>query len=480
MLKPDIPLRCLLACALLSACASAPQSRQDSLPLPDHYPVPSSSSSQAAVVASLGWKNLFTDPYLQGLIENALRYNSDLQAASARVAEAKALYGIQDASRWPVIGIGGEAGRSRKPADLSLTGKPLLGNQFQTGFSLASYELDFWGRVSRLNDAALAQFLATGEARQAFEISLIALVGNSYLQSLELAERITLAQKTLTSREESLRITQRRVDVGSASDLLLRQVQTLLYSTRSELAALQRQQAQISALLAQLTGHAVLPAAHRLALNQQGLERDIAAGLPGDLLLQRPDIRAAEQRLQAGSANVAAARAAFFPTITLTGMAGMASRDLDNLFSSGQQIWSFAPRITLPIFDSGMTQRNLDLAEARKHLAVAAYETTVRTAFREVSDALAARLWLTEQLKQQTALVHAESERARLAGLRYEQGAIAYMEVLDAQRALFSAEQVLVQLRRARLSGTVDLYVALGGGQEAVLLTSARQVKEEK
>ena len=233
-------------------------------------------------------------------------------------------------------------------------------------------------------------------------------------------------------------------------------------------------------MLAQLTGHAVLPAAHRLALNQQGLERDIAAGLPGDLLLQRPDIRAAEQRLQAGSANVAAARAAFFPTITLTGMAGMASRDLDNLFSSGQQIWSFAPRITLPIFDSGMTQRNLDLAEARKHLAVAAYETTVRTAFREVSDALAARLWLTEQLKQQTALVHAESERARLAGLRYEQGAIAYMEVLDAQRALFSAEQVLVRLRRARLSGTVDLYVALGGGQEAVLLTSARQVKEEK
>jgi outer membrane protein, multidrug efflux system len=298
---------------------------------------------------------------------------------------------------------------------------------------------------------------------------------------LELAERVALAQQSLTNREESLRIMQRRVEVGSASDLVLRQVETLVFSTRSELAVLQRQQSQNTALLAQLTGHAALPVASRLPLAEQGLEREIAAGLPANLLLQRPDLRAAEQKLLASRANVKAARAAFFPSITLTGMAGMASSDLSDLFSSGQHVWSFAPRITLPLFDAGLTQRGLDLAEARKHLAVASYESTVRTAFREVADALAAQHWLKVQLEQQNGLVKSEADRARLAELRYEQGSAAYLEVLDAKRALFSAEQVQVQLQRARLSSTVDLYVALGGGQDAALLAPAElSNKEEK
>ncbi|MEN9657769.1 MAG: hypothetical protein RL571_1234 [Pseudomonadota bacterium] len=483
MFKPDIPLRRLIpfSCFLLLACAAAPQAEQHGNPLPDQYPMQTEATPQAGAVAMPAWKDLFVDPYLQALITNALTYNADLQASTARVAEAKALYGIQDASRWPTVGVGGEAGRSRTPADLSLTRKPLLSNKFQVGVSVAAYELDFWGRVSRLNAAALAQFLATSEARQAFQISLIALVGNSYLQSLELAERVALAQQSLTNREESLRIMQRRVEVGSASDLVLRQVETLVFSTRSELAVLQRQQAQNTALLAQLTGHAALPVASRLPLAEQGLEREIAAGLPANLLLQRPDLRAAEQKLLASRANVKAARAAFFPSITLTGMAGMASSDLSDLFSAGQHVWSFAPRITLPLFDAGLTQRGLDLAEARKHLAVASYESTVRTAFREVADALAAQHWLKVQLEQQNGLVKSEADRARLAELRYEQGSAAYLEVLDAKRALFSAEQVQVQLQRARLSSTVDLYVALGGGQDAALLAPAElSNKEEK
>ncbi|MCX7204930.1 MAG: efflux transporter outer membrane subunit [Proteobacteria bacterium] len=481
MLKLQITLRRAIpcACALLVACAAAPQAEKHGHPLPAYYPAAQTPpSAQATAAASLGWKNLFVDPYLQGLISNALAYNSDLQVASARVAEAKALYGIQDANRWPMVAVGAEAGRARKPADLSPVRKTLLGSQYQVGFSLASYELDFWGRVSSLNEVALAQFLASAEAKQAFQISLIALVSNSYLQDLELAERLSLAEKTLASREESLRIMQRRVDVGSASDLVLRQAQVLMFSTRSELAVLKRQQAQNTALLAQLTGHADLPRTTHLALDQQGLEREIAAGLPSDLLLQRPDLRAAEQKLKASRANVNAARAAFFPSITLTGMAGMASSDLDRLFSSGQQVWSFLPQISLPLFDAGLTQHNLDLAEARKHLAVANYESTVRSAFRDVSNALAAQHWLTVQLAEQTELVKFEAERTRLADLRYEHGAITYLEVLDAKRALFSAEQALVQLRRARLSSTVDLYVAVGGGQDELLTPAGK--KEEK
>lgn len=289
------------------------------------------------------------------------------------------------------------------------------------------------------------------------------MTADAYLQALELTQRVELAKKTVDSRTESQRIMAQRVRVGSSSDLELRAVDSLLLTARSELANLEREKAQNAALIQQLTGYSG-PLGESSTLAQQQLERAITPDLPSTVLLQRPDIRAAEQQLLAARANVDAARAAFFPRITLTGFAGTASSALDGLFRGGSGAWTFMPQISLPIFDGGARESNLALAEARKHIAVANYESTIRTAFREVADGLAAHHWLAQQEKEQANLVRSEQDRARLAMIRYEQGSAPYLEVLDAQRSQFAAEQMLLQLQRARLSNTVALYRALGGG----------------
>lgn len=454
-------LSCL--CAGLAACTTAPIEAPPDPALPLRYPGLGQAADEPG--ADLGLKTLFADPHLLASIDAALAHNRDLKLALARVAEARALYDIQDASGRPAIDLGASGTRSRTPADLSLTGGTTVAGQYRAGANVVTYEIDFWGRVRSLKEAALAVYLATDEARRAFQISLVALVANAHLQARELDERIALAQKTLASREESYRIMRRRVEVGSSSELELRQVETLLVSTRGELAALERQAAQNDVRLQQLTGYAPGPLPPPAPLAGQGLERDLRPGLPAELLTRRPDIRAAEQRLAAANANIRAARAAFLPNVTLTGFAGTASAELDGLFQGGSGSWSFMPSLRLPLFDGGRTRANLELVEARKDAAIADYEATIQAAFREVADALAARQWLAVQVREQQSLVTAESERARLATLRYERGVSSYLEALDAQRALFAAEQALVQLRRARTSSTVDLYKALGGGQ---------------
>lgn len=457
--------------ALLSACvAPSPQPENMDVGIPGQLPVISANNANAVTNTPLldtseTWQQFFTDPHLQTLIQSALAYNSDLKAATARVAEARAVFGIREAERLPQLGAQAEGERNRVPADLSMTQASTTRSQYQAGLGVSAFELDFWGRVSSLSAAALAQYLATEQARESFEISLIAMTANAYLEGIALSERIELANKTVATRTESQRIMQARVDVGSASDLDLRSVQSLLLSARSELASLEREKAQNTALIQQLTGQAdpvVADANTRLA--EQRLERVIPAELPSTVLLQRPDIKAAEQGLYAARANVDAARAAFFPKITLTGFAGTASADLDGLFKGGSGVWAFMPQISLPIFDGGARESNLALAEARKHLAVADYESAIRAAFKEVADGLAAHHWLAEQEKQQAALVASEQDRARLANLRYEQGSSEYLDVLDAQRSLFTAEQMLLQLQQMRLSNMVGLYRALGGG----------------
>ena len=449
----------LLACAALAACATpdgpTPQ------PLPAAYPA----APSEAAARPPDWNALFADPRLRELTAGALAHNRDLRVAIARVAEARAAYDIQEAAGRPAVELGASGTRSRTPADLSVTGRDKIGGNYRAGANLVTYEIDFWGRVKSLNEAALNQFLATDEARRAFELGLVAQLANTYLLGRELDERIVLAQKALVTREESFRIMARRAAVGSSSDLELRQVESLLLNTRGELAALERQRAQNDALLLQLTGHAPAPTPPPAPLAEQGLEGPLPPGLPAELLTRRPDIRAAEKRLAASQASIRAARAAFLPNITLTGFGGASSAELDGLFRGGASTWSFTPALRLPLFDGGRNRANLSLAEARQLVAVADYEATIQAAFREVSDALAARHWLAEQVRAQQALVATESDRARLASLRFERGVSSYLDVLDAQRALFNAEQALVQLRRALMASTVNLYKALGGGE---------------
>ncbi len=361
------------------------------------------------------------------------------------------------------MALGASDTRGRTPADLRLPGTPAVGEQYQVSLGIAAYELDFWGRVASLKQAALAQYLATEEARNTLAIAVVAAVADTDLLERELDERIALARQTVASREEALRIAQRRFELGATSELIPRQVETLLTAARSELAALERQRAQNHAALVLLVGDNPdsLPSAR---LDDNGVMTDLPAGLPAELLNRRPDIRAAEHQLEAAHASIAAARAAFFPRIALTAGSGTASTELNQLFRANANAWSFVPSLSLPLFDSGRLQANLDLAEARRNIAVANYEGTVQAAFRDVNTALTARYWLEQQLAAQRDLLHAQAERTRLAELRYAQGSSGYMEVLDARRELFAAEQGVVQLRRARLSASVALYRALGGG----------------
>lgn len=416
-----------------------------------------------ADAAATGWRDYFTDPRLQTLIAQALHNNRDLRATALRVDEARAAYGIQRADQFPVVSVQAGMDRSRIPGDLSITGQPQLGSQYQVALGLASWEIDFWGRLRSLRDAALESYLVTDAARRAVTVGLIAQVASSDLALRELDERLALARQTTASRQESLRISTRRVEVGAASRLSLIQMQTLLNQAQTLGAQLEQARAQQAHALVALVGAPVdlTPTASQLDTLQLPALR---VGLPSDLLIQRPDIVAAEHQLKAAQAQIGVARAAFFPRIALTGLLGTASAELGGLFDSGSQKWLFSPLVSVPIFDAGRRDNNLSLAEARRSLALANYDKTVQSAFRDVMDALAARQWLGRQLTLGQEALSTQAERARLSQLRYDNGAAAFLEVLDAQRDLLVAEQQVVQLRRTLLSSQISLYAALGGG----------------
>lgn len=456
---------CALAAAatlVLAGCASmAPPFETPTLPVPAHYAMPGADTGTPA--ATTGWRDYFTDPRLQALIAQALENNRDLRATALRVQEARAAYGIQRADMLPTLGAQAGMDRSRVPADLNLTRQPLLGSQYQAGVGMASWEIDFWGRVRSLNDAALQNYLASDAARRAVTLGLVAQVAQSDLALRELDERLELAHQAIASRKESLRIFQRRVDVGSASRLNLTQVQTLLSQAQALGAQLEQARALQANALALLVGAPVGPTPATVRLDNLQMP-PLRVGLPSDLLAQRPDIMAAEHQLRAAQAQIGAARAAFFPRVALTGSLGTASAELGGLFDSGSQAWTFSPSISVPLFNGGRLRNNLNLTEVRRDMAVANYEKTVQGAFRDVSDALVAREALAAQLAIAQDARAAQSERARLSQLRYDHGAAAFLEVLDAQRDLLVADQQVVQLRRALLSSQVSLYAALGGG----------------
>ncbi|WP_198420144.1 efflux transporter outer membrane subunit [Geomonas ferrireducens] len=455
-------LAAIVTAAALVGCSLKPAYQRPALPVPQQYP--GVSDRVAAAGAPASWSVFFTDPELKHLLFLAHGNNRDLRVARAKVEEARALYGIRRADLLPAISAGAGLERSRTPADLSVTGGAMITDVFSAGLFLAAWELDFWGRLRDLKEGALETYLATEEARRAVQVSLTAQVAQSYLQERELAERVSLAEATIASREESWRIARRRYEVGSASKLDAVQAETLLNQARAELSALKRLRALNLNALGLLVGGEVHLDPLPLSTVEEGFLAEIPSGLPSELLLYRPDVIAAEHELKSANAAIGAARAAFFPAIALTGNFGTASSALSGLFTSGSGAWSFAPAISVPIFQGGRNVANLEFARAREKEAVAQYERVVQRAFREVADALAQRRWLAEQVQAQRTTLAAQTERTRLARLRYDTGAAPYLEVLDAERDRFAAQQALVQTRRAILAAGVDLYAALGGG----------------
>ncbi|KQV80290.1 multidrug transporter [Massilia sp. Root351] len=466
------------AALLLSGCSLAPTYQRPAAPVAAAYPaVPAAAGATANAAApasagkpaaDTGWREYFPDQRLQQLIATALEYNRDLRTAALRIEEARAAYNIQSADRLPTLNgtLGGT--RARTPRSVSATGQDITSSRFDAGLGISAFELDFFGRVKSLNDAALASYLASDEARQAAQISVVAEVAKAYFTERAFAEQYRLAQQTYEARARTYKLTQQRMEVGASSRLDLRSNETLMETARVAALTLARQRAQAQNALTLLVGRA--PAADATAAGAMASDADIDAmsavpeGLPSELVARRPDIRAAEQRLLAANANIGAARAAFFPRISLTAAIGSSSPDISGLFDSGTGSWSFVPQLVLPIFDAGRNRANLNLSEVRKNIAVADYEKTIQTAFREVADALAARSYLGDQVAAQRAVQDAQADRLKLLQLRFENGVASSLDVLDAQRELFSAEQSLVQARLLRTTSAIDLYRALGGG----------------
>jgi NodT family efflux transporter outer membrane factor (OMF) lipoprotein len=455
---------------LLAGCASlAPDYQRPAAPVAASFPGTEGSAGASATAPAIEWQNFFGDARLKQLIELALKNNRDLRVAVLNIEQARAQYQIRRADQLPTVSVGVTG--NRQPST-----QGGIASTYTAGFLVTAYELDFFGRMRNLSDAALAQFLSTEEARKNVQISLIAAVANTYLNVLADDELLELTRQTLAAREESYKLTKLKFDNGVVSELDFRQAESLVEGARTTLAQQQRQRALDENALVLLVGQplpATLPAVGTLAATQLGPE--LPAGLPSDLLTNRPDIRQAEQQLIAANANIGAARAAFFPRISLTGSAGSASNELSGLFKSGSFAWTFAPQLILPIFDSGRNQANLDVARASRDIAVAQYEKTVQIAFREVSDALASRATFGEQLRAQKAQADAEAIRFKLSDLRYRNGAASYLDLLDAQRSLFTAQQATVQTYLAQLQNQVTLYKVLGGGWTQVPAEAANK-----
>jgi outer membrane protein, multidrug efflux system len=452
--RANIRLSALALAALLAGCSMTPTLEKPVAPVAGTYP------GQAAAANATGqlpaWENFVTDARLRDVIKLALQNNRDLRVATLNIEQVRAQYQVRRADRLPTINA--VVSGNRQP-----TTSGDMSSVYTAGLAMASWEIDFFGRLGSLKDAALAQYLASEEAQRAAQTSLIASVASTWL-SLQTDEALlALTQRTLTTREDSLRLSKLRFDNGATSALDLRQAESLTAAARSTLAQQQRARALDINALTLLVGQDVpanlLPGVADVAPFQA-----VPEGLPSELLTRRADIRQAEQAMVVANANIGAARAAFFPRISLTTSVGTVSNQLSGLFKDGSWGFSLAPQALLPIFDMGRNQANLDVAKVARDTAIAQYEKAIQVAFREVADALAGRATLGEQLAAQELQARAESERFRLAELRYRNGVASYLDVLDAQRSLFATQQALAQSRLAQQQNQVALYKALGGG----------------
>nr|WP_315848617.1 efflux transporter outer membrane subunit [uncultured Rhodoferax sp.] len=462
--RPVARLATLSAALWLAGCSFIPTFSRPAAPVAESFPTVAAApalptaEANARSAAETEWQAFFKDARLKRLIELALQNNRDLRVAVLNIEQTRAKLQVARADQLPTVnaGINGSRGPAANGAVTS---------SYTAGLSVTAYELDFFGRVRALSQAAQAQLLGTEEARKTVQISLIASVANTYLNLLADDELLRATRETLKTRQESLRLMQLKFDNDAASKLDLSSAQSLLEAAKVSLAQLTRQRAQDENALVLLVGQplpADLPAGVSMA--EQGFLSDLPAGVPSELLVRRPDVRQAEQNLLALNANIGAARAAFFPRITLTASAGVASNDLDTLFNNGTSAWSFVPQLLMPLFDAGRNQANLEAAKVNKEIAVAQYEKAIQTGFREVADALAGRATLGDQLQAQTAQLEAEKTRMGLTDLRFKNGVASSFDVLDAQRSLFTAQQAVVQVQALQLQNLVTLYKVLGGG----------------
>jgi multidrug efflux system outer membrane protein len=473
------PARVLVATLLgvLSGCTLIPKYERPALPVPAAYPaaadpdLPAAASPAAGPAvraADIGWREFFVDDRLRALIALALDHNRDLRVAVLDIEQSRAQYRVQRAALVPGIDAGLSSDTNRYPQSTSPTGYAGVIRDESASIGLSSYEIDLFGRLRSLTAQARETLLATEEARRNVQISLVAEVAADYLTLAADRERLALARETLRSQRESYELTRREAEIGSASDLALREAQTTVESARVDVARYTGQIAEDIDALDLVVGTSVppelLPRGLDDALNALSPEIELPAGLPSDLLTRRPDVLEAERTLRAANANIGAARAAFFPQITLTASEGTSSSALSGLFAAGSNAWTFAPQVTLPIFAGGRNRANLLGARVARDIDIAKYEHAIQTAFRDVADGLALRASLGQQLAAQQALVTASSEAYRLSDARFRQGVDSYLNALDSQRTLYAARQSLIGTQLSRMSNLVTLYQALGGG----------------
>ena len=459
---------------LLAGCNLAPVYKAPELPVPDTVSTTAGAPVQASEQAlqqaqALQW---LQSPQLRELVALALTHNRDLRVAVESIEKARAQYGITRADLLPGITAQAQGNRTRTPADLTSSGRSTISEQYSAQLGFASYELDLWGRIRNLSEASLQQFLQSQDNQRNVQIGLVADVVNAWLTLAADQARLKLAQDTLDSRIKAFDLTRRMYELGSTSGLVLAQNQTTVDTARGDVASYTSQVDRDRNTLQLLVGGPVparlLPASQALMgdANAAALQA-VPTPLPSSVLLKRPDVQAAERNLRAMNANIGAARAAMFPTITLTGSLGTGSTELDGLFGNNNQSWSFIPLVKLPIFDGGRNRAAVQVAESNQRIAISQYEKSVQTAFKEVADVLADRAQWGERLSAQTSMVSNTQKAFDLSNARFKAGVDNYLSVLDAQRSLYTAQQTLINLRLSEQLNRVTLWKALGGEEQA-------------
>lgn len=457
---------------VLAGCSLAPEYKRPDSPVSGSWPKGDAYKNKApgdgeVLAADVKWKDFFVNEQLRKVVELSLSNNRDLKIAALNIEKARALYQVQRSELFPNIKASASENVQGLPDSLSTTGEATVNRQYSVNAGFSSYELDLFGRVRSLKDKALEQYLSTEQARASAQISLISEVAGTWLTLASDRERLKLAKDTFSAQQETYDMIKKRFDVGASSELDLRQVQTRVEAAKIDMARYTGKVAQDENALVLLVGSSVpaslLPEELSLVEAKSCAVRDIKPGLSSDILLKRPDVLSAENQLKSANANIGAARAAFFPKISLTGSYGTASNELSELFKGGAA-WSFIPQISIPIFDGGLNRANLEAAEADQKIAAAKYEKTIQTAFREVSDALAQKGTVDDQMAAQKSFLEATSESYRLSDARYKSGIDSYLTVLDAQRSLYSAQQSMIDVRLLKLANMISLYKVLGGG----------------
>ena len=455
-----------VAIATTNACSLIPEYLRPQAPVPETFPnADAKAASSATQLSDIPWQDYFADAQLREVIGLALNNNRDLRVAALNIEKARALYRVQRADMFPRIGITGTETAQRLPGDLTSSGDATTTHQYSATVGFSAYELDFFGRIRSLNAQALEQYLGTEEAKRSAQISLVAEVANVWLILAADKERLALALSTFETRQKSYELIRRTFEVGVGSALDVRQAETLMESARTDVARYIAQEAKDANALALIVGTTVsadlLPA---ILSDSVSAITEVPAGVPSEVLTRRPDVLQAERALRAANANIGAARAAFFPSITLTAGAGVASDSLGGLFSGGGGTWSFIPQIKLPIFEAGRLTANLEATKVQREINVAQYEKAIQTAFREVADAFAEKSTLAERLDARRKLVEATKASFTLSEARYKSGIDSYLGLLDSQRALYLSQLDLIEIRLIESANRVALYKVLGGG----------------